>query len=532
MRDLSVAAAGFALGPLRVGPAPMLLTLCLALPGPASDVPVSAAPRDSLRIVTLNVADGVCTTAVKSEGFNRWTALARLVAALKPDVLLLQEAGDNVGNGTGAGVDGVAGLQAALQLFVSGGTDPFQAGAPEVTAFVQAYDPTVRLPHVFVSSRTDGYNRNALLSRYPFADLNADGKALQSDMPTVLPVAWAAGGNGGLRGWQLAEIDLPDRRWASDLVVGNSHLKAGTAAAHHEARVRAARNMSYYIEYVLNGAATGSPDPQAAVADEPPAGIVLGDKTIVVTGGDWNEDEQLNGDVRGPAAWIAEGSVADACGGTDGPDRDGTDMRVAPATDPYTGSPATHFGTTRDYLAYQDALAGPARAFVFDTATLPEDGGATPPELIGFAGGWQGLSAVASDHRAVVMDLLPAPAACSGATDLGQGKPGKGGVVPRFRVCGSLASGDVASFRLDKAAAWATAWLVVSSPTPGPPLGVAACPVSLGPPMLTDGKGTLEVLRVPGGGGPFVVQARWVVLDADATGGFSLSNALAIAWLP
>jgi hypothetical protein len=432
-------------------------------------------------------------------------------------------------------VDGVAGLQAALHLFVSGGTDPFQTGAPEVTAFVQAYDPSVCLPHVFVSSRTDGYNRNALLSRYPFKDLNGDGKALQSDMPPVLPVGWAAGGNGGLRGWQLAEIDLPDTRWAGDLVVGNSHLRAGSGASQHDARVAAARNIAYYIEHVLNGAGTGVPDPQSAVADEPPAQVVLGPATVVVTGGDWNEDELQNGDVKGPAGWIGHAAVDDAQGGTDGPDRDGTDLLVADARDPNTGSPATHFGTTRDYLAYQDSVAGPARSFVFDSATLPADGASTPQELIGFAGGWAGLSAVASDHRALVLDLAPPPVACDIGSDLGHGKPGRAGVAPRFIVCGSLAAGAAARFRLEDALPHTTAWLVLSRSAAGALRGTAGLvpwPPCASAPMLTGADGALQVVRVSGGGSPLMLYAQWVALDAAADGGFSLSNALAIRWPP
>jgi endonuclease/exonuclease/phosphatase family metal-dependent hydrolase len=513
--------------------------LCLALlPARAAaqaEPPALRAAPDSLRIVTLNVADGVCTTAFKAEGRNRWTALARLVAALKPDVLLLQEAGDNSGNGSGSGVDGVAGLEAALQLFVSGGPDPFHAGAPPVTAFVQAYDPDVLLPHVFVSSRTDGYNRNALLSRHPFADLNGDGKALQSDMPQLLPVGFAAGGDGGLRGFQIAEIDLPDGRWAGDLVVGNSHLKAGTGAPQHEERVRAARNIAYYIEHLLNGAGTGLPDPHAAVADAPPAQAVLGAATLVVTGGDWNEDEAQNGEVKGPAAWIGHAAVADADGGTDGPDRDGSDLCVADARDPWTGSAATQFGTTRDYLAYQDAIAGAARAFVFDTATLPADGAATPLELLGFTGGWAGLSAVASDHRPVVLDLLPPPADCrDDATDLGHGKPGAGCLVPRFTVCGALAAGGAATFRLEQAAPGVRAWLLASASAP-PPLrgpGLVPCPPRPLAGRFTGWDGALEWSFVPAARGPALLYAQWLVLDPEAEGGFSLSNALAIEQSP
>src|SRR5690242_7976662 len=63
-------------------------------------------PAD-LRVMTWNVQDGICSSQPKLEGNNSWCALARLVAALKPDVLILQETGDNSGNGTGSGSDSV-----------------------------------------------------------------------------------------------------------------------------------------------------------------------------------------------------------------------------------------------------------------------------------------------------------------------------------------------------------------------------------------------------------------------------------------
>ena len=142
------------------------------------------ASAHDLRIATFNVNDGICSSADKSGADNSWTALAMIVAALEPDVLLLQETGDNSGNGTGQGVDSVADLEETLRLFVRGGHDVFTPGAPPVGASVQDFAPQLRLPYVAVSTRTDGFNRNALLSRYPFADLNGDGVAAASDMPS------------------------------------------------------------------------------------------------------------------------------------------------------------------------------------------------------------------------------------------------------------------------------------------------------------------------------------------------------------
>ena len=75
-------------------------------------------PAD-LRVMTWNVEDGICASNAKVEGHNDWCALTRIVAALKPDVLFLEECGDNTGEGTGSGVDtgsGCAKIHARLVL--------------------------------------------------------------------------------------------------------------------------------------------------------------------------------------------------------------------------------------------------------------------------------------------------------------------------------------------------------------------------------------------------------------------------------
>ena len=115
------------------------------------------------------------------------------------------------------------------------------------------------------------------------------------------------GGKGGIRGFQMVEIDLPDAVFAGDVLVGNSHLKAGTSASDHAARVDAAKNISYLLEHLLNGAGQGVPDPFDTIADNPPASALLRPDSLVIAGGDWNEDEILNGAVKGPASVRARG---------------------------------------------------------------------------------------------------------------------------------------------------------------------------------------------------------------------------------
>ena len=125
---------------------------------------------------------------------------------MEPDIILLQETGDNSGNGTGSGVDSVNTLTNVMSLMIGGGTDIYNGGVP-VESYIQNFEPHLDY-FIFVSSSTDGFNRNVILSRFPFSDLNQD----QSNQDTysniiVFSDLYAPGGNGGIRGYQFAEID-------------------------------------------------------------------------------------------------------------------------------------------------------------------------------------------------------------------------------------------------------------------------------------------------------------------------------------
>jgi len=357
-------------------------------------------PAD-VRVMTYNVQDGICSTAVKVEGNNSWCALARLVAAFKPDVLLLQEVGDNSGNGTGSGVDTVAELTTTLDRFLHGGLDPFHGNTP-VTAWVQSYAPSYDLPHVFVSNETDGFNRNVILSRFPFTDLNGDMRATMSDIPNVLPSSgWAPGGDGGIRGFGFAELDLPGVTYLGNLVAGGAHLKSGGATSDHDLRVAAAQNVGYVLHYWWNGAGGATPDPLNRISDSPAATSVLSATTPVVIGGDWNEDEAANGATRGPVSWLGS---AQTVGGADGTDRDLSDATPDAALNYFTGSDASHnSGDKYDYLLWQDSIAVLRHATIFISGSTPA--AAQPPECQGFAGGTSAVTNAASDHRPVFADL-------------------------------------------------------------------------------------------------------------------------------
>jgi len=385
--------------------ASVLLALPFAAPALAQwDPPLGQwgeQPSVDLRVMTWNVQDGLCSTNSKVEGLDNWCALARVVAALRPDVLILQETGDNSGNGTGSGVDSVPDLEKTVDLFLHGGTDPFQPGQPLVTAWVEKYAPSYDLPFEFVSAVTDGFNRNTVLSRYPFADLNGDGHSTLGDIPFLSSSAYATGPHGGIRGFQHVEIDLPDALYAGDLVLGNSHLKAGSGSSQME-RLVAAQNIAYYLDYLYNGAGSGIPDPLGAINDQPPATRILDPYTVIVTGGDWNEDEVQNGSYRGPATWITEAEFPESMPSSDGTDRDRSDSKYDDARDVFTGASSTHGSSKLDYIAWQDSIATLRRAFIFNTLNLPP--GAMPPELVGFQNPPL-ASAQASDHLPVIVDL-------------------------------------------------------------------------------------------------------------------------------
>ncbi|MFT5423819.1 MAG: endonuclease/exonuclease/phosphatase family metal-dependent hydrolase [Phycisphaerales bacterium] len=364
-----------------------------------------------LRVMTWNVQDGVCSTAIKTNSQNSWNALVRVVAAIQPDVLILQEAGDNSGNGTGSGVDSINALKAVCNLFLHGGADPFLGGS--VGSYVQAFIPAYDLPYIYVSRNTDGYNRNVVLSRYPAADLNGDGIAVHDDF-NLSSDAYQSGGNGGIRGFAFIEIDLPDETYAGDAVVGNSHLKAGGNFSDYDDREAAAQNIAYLIHYNLNGNGTGSSDPNGRISTPSPT-TILDANTPMIWGGDWNQTPSSTA----PDAWMTQAATV---GGTDGTDRDGTDASRDFASHPITGDSSTQSSSKLDYIAYQDSIATSRREFIFRTTGTGLTSSNFPAVITSSPRGWAAVSGNASDHRPVIVDLiLPAPAAPCPADITGDG---------------------------------------------------------------------------------------------------------------
>jgi endonuclease/exonuclease/phosphatase family metal-dependent hydrolase len=389
---------------------PAFLALLAAPLGAQWDPPAGlygkAAPGH-LRVMTWNVEDGLCRTNAKDVPSNNWAALARIVAALQPDVLVVQEAGDNEGNGTGDDVDTVSELLATLGLFLHGGADPFEGGS--VTEYVAKYAPGYDLPYLFVSADDDGFNRNAILSRHPFQDLNGDGKATLSNVPTIQSHLYVAGtGQPGPRGTPWAEIDLPDATYPIDLVIACSHLKAGSTSSDQAQRIDAGQRIAYYIDYLLNGGAGSTPDPFGKVSDVPAAASTLETSAMVVHAGDFNDKVYPAPDGVRWSAWAAN---ADGAGAADGPDADRSDMAVDDAREFFTQAKGTLGATKLDYVTYEDSLANAANEFVFSTGAIPA--GAFPAALQGFFSP-AAASSIAADHLPVVVDFSLPSGDCDG----------------------------------------------------------------------------------------------------------------------
>ena len=359
-----------------------------------------------VRVATWNIEDNIRTGESKVEGNTNWHAIVTIVASLRPDILLFQEAGDN------GVVDTVADLNTVFDLFFHGGTDPFLGG--EVNSYVQKYAPGYDLPHVFVSLTHDSFNRNVILSRFPFSDLNGDGISqyyfphpdFYNTADGYAPGTGFGSGNPILRGLQMAEIDLPDSRYLGDLVVMNCHLRSGGSSQALNERLAAGKNIAYLIDYWYGGAGTGIPDPNGAILElgPPEPTKVLDPLTPVILGGDLNEDESTNFR-KGPAEWIANAEFVDPF--PDGPDRDRSDSTYDlavnycnPTDDATQGN-----NSTLDYIIWQDSIAISDLEFVFHAGWI--DIGCNsgfPPELLNFPIP-ANASIRASDHRPVVVDL-------------------------------------------------------------------------------------------------------------------------------
>jgi len=369
-------------------------------------------PSD-LRVMTWNVADAISRNNNKQNILGNWNGIARTIAAMKPDVLILQECADNDGNGMSGGQDSVSQSEMTVDLLINGGSDPFVGGT--VGSYLKLYDPSLDYPVVFVSSDGDGFNRNIILSRFPLGDLNSDVNAQTeySDI-VVLPDQYAPGIDGGIRGYMFCEINLPDSIYAGDVVIGNGHLKAGGSSSDGLQRQNASKDIAYWIDYFYNGAGTGAPDPNNKIPfDTPGVTTILDPDTPVIWGGDLNQNiGAAAGNSKSPAQWTTEAAIN---GGSDGTDRDGTDSQWDNASHPLTGDSTSQGSSSKlDFICWQDSIATPRREVIFRSGNGWPAEAPYPPPIDTFPGSPTLISSFSSDHRPVIVDfMLPlAPPSC------------------------------------------------------------------------------------------------------------------------
>lgn len=359
-----------------------------------------------LRVMTWNIRKAINSQANKANSINAWNATARIVAAMKPDILILQECG---GLPNDAGVDNVTNLQTTFNLWINGGNDPFNNNTP-VESYITLYDPDLTYPYRFISTSTDGYNRNVIISRYPFQDLNnTPATTTLSDIAIFGADAYAPGGNGGVRGYMFAEIGLPDDIYAGDIVIGNGHLKAYGNCSDQTQRETAARNIAYFIDYLYNGAGTGTPDPNNKIPWANANTTLLDEFTPVVWGGDLNQPLTGSGCwTKNPVRWLAEAQLQN---GNDGTNRDRSDSTIDTAAEPITGNITTQGSTNGgsngkiDYLLWQSSIATAVRQFTFNSNLAAGQGATLPPPVNTFPFFAASASSTASDHRPVIIDF-------------------------------------------------------------------------------------------------------------------------------
>lgn len=361
-----------------------LLLICIAAHGTfALDIQHGDYSKGSphhVRVMTWNVLQhlgdpGEPNTAwTASQAGSSVAAINLVVAAMDPDILLFQEIGD---------IDSSVSYSQALS---------------NLQAWRNANRPGFQL----LLSPDGGNIHNAILSRWPFADLNGDGLSTNTDIPTLQHGPgndWPSGGDGGIRGWLQAEINLPNADYAGDLYIGCSHLKAGSD--FNAERVVAAKNIAAYIQYGLNS--VGDPLNIIPNVSQPPQ--ALSPLTPVIWAGDFNTAGSNQ-----PVDILRANNPSVA---NDGTDRDGGTVWRSDSAAAYNGTFHTWGSNSHlDWILVQDSIAQVAATFIFDTARMPRSGSTitqgAPANMVGLIQN-ANISSIASDHCPVIADIeLPA----------------------------------------------------------------------------------------------------------------------------
>ncbi len=131
-----------------------------------------------------------------------------------------------------------------------------------------------------------------------------------------------------------------------------------------------------------------------------------------------------------------------------------------------------------------------------------------------------------ADLGSEVYKLVPNVAPPS--VDLGYGKAGSGGKIPKLSLCGLLDAGNYANLDLVDAYPGSLAVMIVSNQN-NPTSGFGGIVVPIPPlfllPLFTDPSGEIHLV-VPGGFGPIDIYIQDLIIDPGATNQTSISNAL------
>lgn len=236
----------------------------------------------------------------------------RVFAAIKPDVILLQE------------------------------IDVADTASDLTTRLNRVVPPGAGLTWTVQFGESDGFIRCAVASRYPLT-LGRDN---------ILPLAEP-------RGVTVALVDLPDDRYATDLYVMGVHLKASGTESDELRRQASADAIAAWIRDI----------------QQPGGVITLSTGTPMLIGGDTNLRSDTALSIRANATLVTGDIFDEATYGADiRPDWDATDLIDVQPRDPFNSSVLTWSSSSPsirfDRFYYTDSVGSIPTSFIFNTSTM------------------------------------------------------------------------------------------------------------------------------------------------------------------
>ncbi len=287
-----------------------------------------------LRVVTYNVN---WNSLFEDVNAKRAARFARLVVALNPDVLALQEVGMSPQD---RGKTGSRKRTAADVLKVMNAVAPLPAGTPQLRSGQAEAGRNAAGGGWYAFQGGD----NVIVSKYP----------LQMTAHRTLPE--------GERELAIALVDLPDEQFRFDLYVLSNHFKCCGGTDNDPQRQQQADAVVSWLRDAR------TPGGQVDLPAATPI-IVLGDLNLV--GGPQPLATLVDGDISNEAVYGADST----------PDWDGTALTDAhprhnvAGSDDYTWRDDTQqYKPGRlDYIIYSDSVLEVVKSFVLNTTTMSEE---------------------------------------------------------------------------------------------------------------------------------------------------------------